>query len=295
MKPILPAVVVALALATPAAALTALPPGAPLFSASTAPGEQEPQALIRNCGTPSPTAAERDLVRARLALGAQGFGLRSRVSATIPVAVHVITDGDRGQVSDAMIRDQIQALNRGYAGTGFRFALSSVDRTDNHAWFKMAPGTGAEKQAKQALAHDPAHHLNLYVCSPAKGIIGWAVFPWSVPEDSWWHGVVIHYGTLPGGALAHYNLGGTAVHEVGHYLGLFHTFEGGCTPPGDEVDDTPFEGSPAFGCPVGRNTCSSTGVDPITNFMDYTDDDCMDRFSSGQSSRMASQFAAYRS
>src|SRR5207249_9119564 len=179
-------------------------------------------------------------------------------------------DGNLGNVSDAAIRDQIDALNHGYSGTGFRFALASVDRTENKNWFRMNPGTGVEKQAKQALAIDPAHRLNLYTCNPGHGFLGWAVFPWSAPEDSWWHGVVVHYGSLPGGYLAHYDLGGTAVHEVGHYLGLFHTFEGGCTPPGDEVHDTPFEGRPAFRCAVGRNTCPQRGDDPIPNYMDYT-------------------------
>jgi hypothetical protein len=288
------AAVLACALTSAAAHATnsILPPTPELVpAAAPSPFDRDHRVLWRSCGTVSPTAAEREQVNARLSLDFERYGV-GRVSATIPVAVHVITDGAVGSVTDAQIRDQIGAMNRGYAGTGFRFTLSSIDRTDNHAWFKMGPG--AEKQAKQALAIDPAHHLNLYVCGPGKGILGWAYFPFSLPEDSFWHGVVVHFGTLPGGDLTGYNLGGTAVHEVGHYLGLFHTFEGGCTPPGDEVDDTPFEGSPAFGCPVGRNTCPQPGDDPIHNYMDYTDDDCYTEFTAGQIQRMDAIAPAYR-
>jgi hypothetical protein len=108
------------------------------------------------------------------------------------------------------------------------------------------------------------------------------------------HGVVIHYGTLPGNFLTPYNLGGTLDHETGHYLGLFHTFEGGCTAPGDYVDDTPFEASPAFGCPEGRNTCPQPGDDPIHDYMDYTDDPCYTLFTAGQAGRMQTIVPIYR-
>jgi hypothetical protein len=247
----------------------------------------------RTCGTAEPSRVERQ--QTRNALDRFRAEATSRVSGgTIRVAFHVITSNGRGNVSDAQIEAQIEELNRGFKGTGYKFELASVDRTDNGSWFKMSPGAGSESRAKQALAVDPAHHLNIYTCSPAQQLLGWAYFPSSVPEDSFWHGIVVHYESLPGGGFTNFNLGRTAVHEAGHYLGLFHTFQGGCVAPGDEVEDTPFEASPASGCPIGRDTCEQPGFDPVQNYMDYSDDACYTEFTAGQDARMDEMVSVYK-
>lgn len=250
--------------------------------------------VVRNCGAPEPTAAEMDQVGAAL----RRHILENAVLATgnIKIAFHVIYNASTGEgnIPQSQIDAQIAKLNSDYTGTGFTFTLATVDRTANTSYFGMTPGSAAEKKAKAALAKDPAHRFNIYTAKPGQGLLGWATFPSSYVETNTMHGVVIHYASVPGGTLAPYNLGRTLVHEAGHYLGLYHTFQGGCTAPGDQVDDTPYEASAAFGCPTGRNTCAATGNDPINNFMDYTDDACMYLFSAGQTVRMQAQVGTYR-
>ncbi|HEY0096591.1 MAG TPA: zinc metalloprotease, partial [Archangium sp.] len=243
--------------------------------------EQQPaptqQVVKSGCATPTPSETETESVQAMLS---QYRGAYAAVgSINIPTYVHVINKGTgaaNGDISDAMIADQIAVLNAAYANTPFRFTLVSTDRTTNSTWYTAGPDTTAEAAMKTALRKGTADDLNMYFSSPGGGLLGWATFPnWyaGAPKDD---GVVILNTSLPGGSAAPYNLGDTATHEVGHWLGLYHTFQGGCQKTNDSVSDTAAEQSAAYGCPANRDTCREAGVDPIENFMDYTDDFCMD-------------------
>jgi hypothetical protein len=252
----------------------------------------------RRCGTFQPDADAIAAIDAEVDAIMRARGVETSVTGgVINVYFHVINRGAgiaNGDVSDAQISDQIAVLNAAYAVQGWSFNLVSIDRITNTSWYTMGPGTNAERQAKRALRQGSAEDLNIYSANPGGGLLGWATFPSDYSRQPRMDGVVVLFSSLPGGSAVPYNLGDTGTHEVGHWMGLYHTFQGGCRGSGDFVADTPAERSPAFGCPVGRNTCAGAGNDPITNFMDYTDDSCMDRFSAGQDARMDQMFTTYR-
>ncbi|MFA1543289.1 zinc metalloprotease [Actinomadura monticuli] len=228
-----------------------------------------------------------------------GRALRSAAAQiSVPVYFHVIHDGVKGNVSTEEVQRQISTMNASYGGrnggadTQVSFVLREISRTDNATWFQDPERY--EGTYKPQLRKGGKGTLNLYSTFIGGDLLGWSTFPWKYTADPQMDGVTIHYGSMPGGYIDNFNKGFSATHEVGHWLGLYHTFQDGCGGQGDRVADTPAERDPTNGCPTGKDTCTSPGADPVHNYMDYSYDTCMTSFTAGQGARMRKVWTAYR-
>lgn len=231
---------------------------------------------------------------------------------TIPVVVHVVYNHAGENISDAQIQTQLDVLNEDFrrlntdkdnlwpqaTDAEIEFCLATRDPdgdatcgiirtyTDSTKFYsKFSMKSTATGGANPWPYQD---YLNMWVCD-ISGLLGFARFPgYSDPEL--WDGVVTDYrafGTI-GDLKTDFALGRTTTHEIGHWLNLRHIWGDGDCFDDDFVSDTPNSDDHNYGCDIGHISCGS--VDMVQNYMDYSDDVCMNLFTIGQKNRMRALF-----
>ena len=267
------------------------------------------------CGTRKPTSSE--MTKSNQVVAKYMANIHGRKDQAVTVEVqtyfHVITSGSNGDIDDDVLQAQLDVLNDAFQAHGFSFRLMGTTRTANTAWYNAGISSREQDDMKAALRVGDQSTLNIYF-SQAGGALGYATFPEDYAFNPTDDGVVVATGSVPGGSISNYNDGKTAVHEVGHWFGLYHTFQtgdgffplfsfflsllglrSGCNTSGDEVDDTPAQRTQTGGCPEFKDSCpSQSGLDPVNNYMDYSDDVCLTEFTPGQTERMAAMWNEYR-
>ncbi|KAK0613200.1 metalloprotease 1 precursor [Immersiella caudata] len=250
--------------------------------------------------------------RLRKDFGVDKVSIRAE-AATTPIVVntyfHIVANSTRvsdGYLTNSTILAQFNVLHNAFLPSGILLNFIGYTRTVNKIWATSIHPSD-HLLMKKYLRRGDYSTLNIYFRtvvgvydeSPNRGLLGLCTLPWNyaVGSDPFWDdGCMVLHTTVPGGTDNQgYNMGITTVHEVGHWMGLSHTFEGGCLGGGDFVADTPAEKDEARGCPVGRDTCPGRiGVDPVNNYMDYMSDACRDTFTVGQAARMRALWNLYR-
>ncbi|HBS19553.1 MAG TPA: hypothetical protein DEA66_01795 [Flavobacteriales bacterium] len=236
----------------------------------------------------------------------------SQLVVTIPVVFHILYNTAAENISEAQVMSQMDILNEDFrrlnadqdnewsqaADTQIEFCLASQDPNGNPTDGILRVPTNltsfgtndAMKFTSQggSDAWPASDYMNFWVCDLGSSLLGYAQFPGGPASTD---GIVCNYTATgnTGTASAPFDLGRTATHEVGHYLNLRHIWgDGGCG-ASDFVDDTPDSDGPNYGCALGSVACGTT--DMVQNYMDYSDDACMNLFTQGQSDRMNALFA----
>lgn len=252
-------------------------------------------------------------VDAKLRDTSRSLALNAR-SARIPTWVVIdvyVTNvyGDHAgerDLGEPGIRNAIAVLNQHYAGkdeagslaTRYVFRLMAIRTVRADGWYHSAPNSDVDMANKRRYHRGDRRDLNLYLREPRLGadtLLGYASFPWQVHQAPLLDGVTVHPESLPGRRLAPYNQGDTTTHEVGHWLGLLHVFEGGCANRDGVADTTPQQA--IFECRQVKGCGSLLGGGYLNNpfnYMQYTPDACMRTFSRGQVARMDSAWMSYR-
>ena len=244
---------------------------------------------------------------------------------TIPVVVHVVYYNSNENISTAQVQSQIDILNEDFrrlnadasntpAGfqsvavdTEIEFCLATTDPNGNSttgitrtatSQSSFSTNDGVKYTSSGGIdAWNTSEYMNVWVCDLSGGLLGYAQFPGG-PASS--DGIVCDYAYFGniGTATAPFNLGRTATHEVGHYLNLRHIW-GDSNCGNDFCNDTPEHSGSNYGCPNYPSTsnCSGNGAygDMFMNYMDYTDDACMNMFSQDQKTRMIAAINNFRS
>ncbi|WP_420547715.1 zinc metalloprotease [Curvivirga sp.] len=251
------------------------------------------KALTRKCGVKTPPLNVRRKVEGQLkAFRMHSMSMLTNKKIVIPIHYHIIHAGSEGKISEKDIAAQTDVLNKDLQPYGITFTQKAVDYYDNEDWYVA----DMIDHVKAKLGKDPTSCLNFYSSGLLQsGLLGYATFPWDKKDLGLMDGVVCNASTFPNGEEP-YNLGRTATHEVGHWLGLFHTFQDGCSGNGDEVADTIAHDQPDYGCPSQskQQACDGKSFSPLNNFMNYSDDQCLTELSEGQMARIKEMVGKYR-
>ncbi|KAF2788059.1 zincin [Melanomma pulvis-pyrius CBS 109.77] len=257
------------------------------------------------CRTPDPSpeylSATQEIARDKI------ISLKRQTDPIIVVDVYfhiASTVAHKDMISDQQAADQFKVLQDSYAPYGIQFSLKNTSRVVDDligTGFYKADGTQGELftpwlEYTKAYRQGDYSALNVYFYSDmVSGISGICPLPSVVtPGDEFFYrdGCQINANSMPINSTIK---GHTTVHEVGHWFGLLHTFQGGCSESGDGASDTPAEGTATSGCPVGKDSCPNLpGLDPIHNYMDYSDDTCTTEFTPEQAARMQRYWYGWR-